>query len=488
MSKRLEVLRSQLRELEERQAQERSALVDLTEADSDLTEAEEVRYAELDARFDDTGRWADQADVDSLRASIAKLEAILNAPEPAQERSITVAVAGAKQQSMRMGVEFGAPSEVRSAALRAAEEEMVEVTDSQREQIADVIRRLDTEDARLSRHVIAHSRPEYRSAFNKLFQASMRGLPTAHLTEDEHRAVEYARSVTITSGSAGTAIPAPLDPSIILTGAHDGSTNPWRRLCRNLQTMSNTWNGVTSAGITVGYGAEAEEATDNSPTLGTRSITCYRGRGLVPFSMESDQDWGAMQTEMIRLLNIAKDDKDEAVFSAATAPSSNTPDGFIYRLVTSYSGQIVTSAGSNTFASTDVVALHNALPVRFEEGASWLASKTTYNKIRTFASSDGPDLWTYLSNGLPATLLGFPHHQSPSIDSTYGSGENYILLLGRYNEAFGIADRLGTTIELIPQLFGGTNNFPTGERGLFMNWRTGTGVLNQSAVVVLNVT
>lgn len=488
MSKRLEGLRSQLRELEERQAQERSALVELTEADTDLTEAEEARYAELDTRFDAAGTWADQSAVDSLRASIAKLEAILNAPEPAQERSITVAVAGSKQQSMRMGVEFGAPSEVRSAALRAAEEEMVEVTDSQREQIADVIRRLDTDDARLSRHVIAHSRPEYRSAFNKLYRAAVRGLPTAGLTDDEQRAIEHARSVTITSGSAGTAIPTPLDPSIILTGEHSGSTNPWRRICRNLQTMSNTWNGVTSAGITVGYGAEAEEATDNSPTLGTRTITCYRGRGLVPFSMEADQDWGAMQTEMIRLLNVAKDDKDEAVFSAATAPAANTPGGLIYDLITNYTSQIVASASSNTFTESDLHALNDALPDRFEEGAAWLAAKETYSKTRQFASSGGGDPWEYLANGLPSLLLGYSHYKSPSIDSTFGSGENYILLLGRYNEAFGIADRLGTTIELIPHLTGGTNNFPTGERGLFMNWRTGTGVLNQSAVVVLNVT
>lgn len=483
---RIEALRSAINAKVERSNSLRAALQEYATRDGDPTDEERAQFAADVAEFDAAG-----PEIERMQAELTQLETIANAPERAQVAGalkMTVAVAGSKQQSMRMGVEFGAPSEVRSAALRAAEEEMVEVTDSQRAQIADVIRRLDTDDARLSRHVIAHSRPEYRSAFNKLFQASMRGLPTAHLTDDEHRALEHARAVTITSGSAGTAIPTPLDPSIILTGSHDGSTNPWRRVCRNLQTMSNTWNGVTSAGITVGYGDEAEEATDNSPTFGTRAITCYRGRGLVPFSMESDQDWGAMQTEMIRLLNVAKDDKDEAVFSAGTAPASNTPDGFIYRLVTSYSGQIVASAGSNTFASPDLYAMHNALPVRFEEGAAWLASKATYSKIRQFATGDGPDLWEYLPNGLPATLLGYPHYQSPSIDATFGSGENYILLLGRFNEAFGIADRLGTTIELIPHLVGGTNNFPTGERGLFMNWRTGTGVLNQSAVVVLNIT
>lgn len=484
MSKRLESLRSRLNEIEERRAAAQARSLQLAEKDDDTTdetEAEELRSAVKE--FHDLA-----PEADNLRNEIAALEAVLNAPVQAREASLSVHVAASKHQSMRMGVEFGAPSEVRSAALRAAETEIVEVTDSVRARIVEVLDKLDTEDGRLSRHVIAHSRPEYRSGFQKSFRAAMVGMPP-NLTEAEHQAMEYARAVTITSGSAGTAIPTPLDPSIILTGEHSGSTNPWRRVCRNLQTMSNTWNGVTSAGITVGYGAEAEEATDNSPTLGTRSITCYRGRGLIPFSMEADQDWASLQTDMIRLLNVAKDDKDEAVFSASAAPAANTPSGFLYDLLTNYSGQVVTSVTTDTFAVADVHALHNAIPDRFEDGAAWMAAKETYTLIRQFDNNGGADLWEYLANGLPASLLGYPHYKSPSMDGVVSAGaHNYMLMLGRYNEAFGIVDRLGTTIELIPHLVGGTNNFPTGERGLFMNWRTGTGVLNQSAVVLLNVT
>lgn len=480
---RIEELRSSVNSKVERLNELRSSLKEYTERAGEPTADEAERFKAELSEFNEL-----EAEHERLSVELAQLVKIAEAPERAKVPGTLTVITRDKVDPFERGREFGAPGEVRSLALRAAEEEMVEVTDSQREQIADVIRRLDTDDARLSRHVIAHSRPEYRSAFNKLYRAAVRGIPSAGLTDDEQRAIEHARAVTITSGSAGTAIPTPLDPSIILTGEHSGSTNPWRRICRNLQTMSNTWNGVTSAGITVGYGAEAEEATDNSPTLGTRTITCYRGRGLVPFSMETDQDWAGMQTEMIRLLNIAKDDKDEAVFSAATAPAANTPGGLIYDLVTNYTSQIVASAGSNTFAEIDLHNMNDALPDRFEEGAAWLAAKETYSKTRVFASSGGGDPWEYLANGLPSLLLGYPHYKSPSIDSTFGSGENYILLLGRFNEAFGIVDRLGTTIELIPQLFGGTNNFPTGERGLFMNWRTGTGVLNQSAVVVLNVT
>jgi HK97 family phage major capsid protein len=460
----------------------RATLQEYATRDGDPSEEERTQFAADLAEFNEGGPKLEQ-----LRSELAALEAVAAAPEQAREASPTLIVAAPKYQSMRAGAEFGTPEEVRSIALRAAESEMVEVTDSQREQIASAVRRLDTMDGKLSRHVIAHSRPEYRSAFNKLMSATLRGLP-ANLTDAEHQAMEHARAVTITSGSAGTAIPTPLDPSIILTGTHAGSTNPWRQVCRNVQTMANTWNGVSSAGITVGYGAEGEEATDNAPTLTAIAMTLYRGRGLVPFSIEAEQDWAGLQSEMMSMFQTAKDDSDESVFATVAAPATNTPSGFPYLLTTNWSGQIVASTTSNAFVVGDVHALEDALAPRFRLNAKYLAAQAIYSKVRQFDTSGGAGLWTYIGDGRPATLMGHTVYESPSIDSTYGSGENYVLFLGDFSQAFIIGDRLGTTVELIPHLFGATNNLPTGQRGLFMNWRTGTQVGNQSAVVVLNVT
>jgi HK97 family phage major capsid protein len=39
-----------------------------------------------------------------------------------------------------------------------------------------------------------------------------------------------------------------------------------------------------------------------------------------------------------------------------------------------------------------------------------------------------------------------------------------------------IVDRIGMTIELIPHLFGSSNRYPTGQRGLYAYWRN-TGVV-----------
>jgi HK97 family phage major capsid protein len=188
------------------------------------------------------------------------------------------------------------------------------------------------------------------------------------------------------------------------------------------------------------------------------------------------------------LFQIAKDDSDEAVFAAIAAPATNTPSGFPYLLVTNWSGQIVASTTSNAFVVGDVHALEDALPPRFRMNAKFLAAQATYSKIRLFDTSGGAGLWEYIGEGRPNRLLGHEVYESPSIDSTFGSGENYTLFLGDFSQSFIIGDRLGTTVELIPHLFGATNNLPTGQRALFMNWRTGTQVGNQSAAVVLNVT
>jgi predicted phage gp36 major capsid-like protein len=52
-----------------------------------------------------------------------------------------------------------------------------------------------------------------------------------------------------------------------------------------------------------------------------------------------------------------------------------------------------------------------------------------------------------------------------------------ILIMGDFNY-FAIVDRVGMNIEFIPHLFGSINRYPTGQRGLFMYWRTSSQVLS----------
>jgi len=54
---------------------------------------------------------------------------------------------------------------------------------------------------------------------------------------------------------------------------------------------------------------------------------------------------------------------------------------------------------------------------------------------------------------------------------------------GSFRSAFTIADRVGMTVELIPHLFGAAQgNLPTGQRGLYAFWRTGSKVVVPEAL------
>jgi HK97 family phage major capsid protein len=60
------------------------------------------------------------------------------------------------------------------------------------------------------------------------------------------------------------------------------------------------------------------------------------------------------------------------------------------------------------------------------------------------------------------------------------------LLLAYGDLAQYVVDRVGTTIDLVPHLFG-ANRRPTGQRGFFMWLRTGGDLVVPDAVRVLNV-
>jgi len=71
-------------------------------------------------------------------------------------------------------------------------------------------------------------------------------------------------------------------------------------------------------------------------------------------------------------------------------------------------------------------------------------------------------------------LCGYEKAEWSSMVNTTTTGSR-VALLGDFSNYF-IADRIGMSVELIPHLFGATNRFPTGQRGLYAFWRTGTTV------------
>ena len=131
------------------------------------------------------------------------------------------------------------------------------------------------------------------------------------------RAEQRAMSLTDTAG--GFLVPMHLDPAVLLTS--NGSINPLRSLARVVQIAGDEWNGVTSAGVTAEWIAEAAEVADATPTLGQPSIPVHKADAFVPFSFEVGMDAPNFMEELSTLL------QDGAEQLTATAYTSGRAQG-----------------------------------------------------------------------------------------------------------------------------------------------------------------
>lgn len=177
-----------------------------------------------------------------------------------------------------------------------------------------------------------------------------------------------------------------------------------------------------------------------------------------------------------------KDRMESVAF--VTGTGTGQPTGIVTALTGS--PQVVASGAADTFAVGDVYALDSALPARYAAGASWLAHRAIYNLTRRFDTQGGASLWTTLGNGLPQELLGRPVATAEAMDSTVtAAASNPILIFGDFSN-YVIADRIGTTIEYIPHLFGAAGRRPTGQRGWYAWFRVGADSVNDAAFRMLD--
>ena len=476
MSKRLESLHSRLSEIEERRTAAQARSLELADKDDDTTdesEAEALRTAVKE--FHDL-----TPEADNLRNEIAALEAVLNAPERARVAGAPTVIIRNQDDPFERGREFGTPGEVRDLAFRAIEK-VSDLPDESRAAAERLVRRIDTPDGRLARHVLLTGRDQYRTAFQKVMANA------EHLmTDGERQAVMEARASSLSDAAGGYAIPCTLDPSIIHTSTYSGSINPFRQLATVTQVLGDNWNGVSSAGLTAGMVGEGDEVVDAAPTLAQPSIAVKKAQAFVKYTEEIYADWSGYEGEIRTMFDWAKDVLEDSQFTLGSG-SGNNVNGIVTDLVAA-STPIVASAGSNTFTSPDIYALENALAARFRSGASFVGSRTIFNLARQFDTGGGAQLWERIGAGMPAQLLGYPVYEGENVDSSYGSGENYVLVFGDVRQCYRIIDRVGMTVQNFPALFGTGNNLPNGTGGIRMMWRFGAKAVNTTACKILNVT
>lgn len=329
-------------------------------------------------------------------------------------------------------------------------------------QVERLLDEVDDDQGTLARRILVTGSPVYERAFGKAATA----LSTGGLSPEEARALAVG-----TDNKGGYAVPFALDPTIILT--NDGTINPLRQIARVEQITTKTWQGVTSAGVTVTRAGEAAQVANNDPTLAQPEVTPQRVHGFIPFSIEVDQDWSQMRSEMTRLLQDAKDIEESTSFVTGDGSTGQQPGGIPGSLVAA--GSLIYIGSS--WDDSDVYGIEEALAPRFRARGSFLANKSTYNTIRQFADADGHDLWERIGRGQPAELLGYGAYEASAMAGD-GADGNKFLVFGDFTQ-FLIVDRVGMSIELVPHLFGADRR-PTGQRGLYAIWR------NDSAILVPN--
>lgn len=368
---------------------------------------------------------------------------------------------------------FGTQNELRSRACDAIER-MPFASDKVREVATNLVER--DGGRRMADMVLGTTSPEYTNVFTKLVRSKGQ---LAGLTGPEINAYERAMSLTDTAG--GFMVPFQLDPSVILTA--NGSVNQVRQIARVVTATGDVWNGISSAGVTGSWDAEAAQVSDDAPTLAQPSIPAVKAQVFVPVSHEVLADASGLANEVANMIAFEKDRLESVAF--VTGSGSGEPTGIITALTGGSS--VVGSATTDTFAVGDVYALDSALPARFAANGSWLAHRAIYNLMRRFDTNGGAALWGYLNEARKSELLGRPDYVAEAMDNSITAlSDNLVLLFGDFQN-YVIADRIGTTISYIPHLFG-ANGRPTGQSGWHAYFRVGADSVNDAAFRLLNVT
>lgn len=334
----------------------------------------------------------------------------------------------------------------------------------------------------IGRLLLATENPHYRSAFQKI-AATVAPVfsPEEGRAVEQVRLIKRAMSIGV-DAAGGFAVPVLIDPTIIMTA--QGSTNDILRLARVETITNDTWRGLSSAGVSWSFKAEAAAATDNSPTVAQPEVITRRADGFIPYSIEVGQDWPGFAEQMSMLLGEGYDELLAEKLTTGTS-ASNEPNGLVAKLdATTTIERAVATAGA--IAASDIYDLWDALPQRFRraQNCAWMSSTDIQNSIRQLGTVD-PNFTVDITQEAIPRLFGREYPMNDFMqDLPTGTGTQALLVLGDFR-GYLVAQRAGMTVEFVPHLFDVTNNRPTGQRGWFAWARVGGDVINSSAFRLL---
>lgn len=379
----------------------------------------------------------------------------------------------------------------RSAAMRVLDHYRgTGMLDSAAADRADKVLRHGDGQALTARYLAAVGNEAYGTAFGKMVSDPVSGHLRFSAAEVEAvREATGAHSATIMGAtelttSTGFPLPLTVDPSIVITGT--GALNPVRDVADVVTIGTHDWQGVTADSVVASYVAEGVEATDVSPALLGPKISSQQGRAVVTFSIEASQDWGTLQSELLKLVADGKNTVDATMFLTGTG--TNQPGGILNiggtnGLTTTQRVQTATVA---TLAPGDSWLLKGAIPARFIGSTTFAAAPATWDALFQLVPAGS----TTLAQQFADSDRGGPFLGRPKIEwSAMGTGATTgtKLIIGGNFKGYKIVDRLGgITAELIPHMLGATR-LPLGVRGLYAYWRCGAGVISANHFRYLEV-
>lgn len=324
--------------------------------------------------------------------------------------------------------------------------------------------------------------PAYLRAFSRLLADPSRGHQL--WTEEERQAYQAAAEVrtalSLTTGQ--DLLPLSLDPTINVTNG--GFATGIRSLARTVQTVTNSHRMITSAGVTAEWKTELVEAADATPSVSELDIPVHLADAyaVVSYELAADAAGDLFQQLQNTLFDGWANLTNQ---SYVTGTGSGQAKGFITS-VSAVPGSVVTGTGTEAVVSADVFNLQAALPPRWQNDASWAMSLPVANALRQLTTPNGSLEFPELRNSNPS-LLGRPvaivsemATINPAVTAT-----DYVIAYGDFDE-FVIVDRLGMSIELIPNVIG-ANQRPIGARGILLFGMTGSDVLIPNAFRLLSV-
>lgn len=469
---RVEEIRGELRKLDE------------AAGDEDLTGEARDSWERLEAELEER-----QSDLEAAERDLRELERAANLRESRNRWRST---------QFRRGVQPWDGADVRSLPHAAVRDRALAVLDSrdhvdhlddaQLTRLERVMRRQtrNTDGAHIARRLLLTENEHYRSAFQQLVTST-----SPVLTPEQARAVQAVqewRAMSIGTPSAGGyGVPVLIDPTIILTA--QGSPNDILNLARVETITTDAWKGVSSAGVSWQFRAEAAAASDDSPSLDQPDVNTHRADGYIPYSIEVGQDYPGFAGEMATLLGAGYDELLAEKLSVGAGDGSNEPFGVITALTGT--GSVVDVATTGSVTAADVNAVWSALPIRYRRQAAarvaWMTHTTVNNVIQQLGSGGNDASFTVNFTEEGVMILKGRRAYMNDYFAELGGAAQGLAVVGDWSN-YLVAQRAGMSIELIPHVMdtSGPKSLPTGERAWFAWARVGANVINANGLRMLS--